>query len=38
MVVTKASRETGRRKFKGNMDIVLAVDAMEIAPHIDQMV
>ncbi|MGA8650484.1 MAG: NYN domain-containing protein, partial [Xanthobacteraceae bacterium] len=29
---------TGRRKVKGNMDIELAVDAMEIAPHIDQMV
>ena len=30
--------QTGRRKVKGNMDIELAVDAMEIAPHIDQMV
>jgi uncharacterized LabA/DUF88 family protein len=41
-VVTKAAKEfvdqTGRRKVKGNMDIELAVDAMEIAPHIDQMV
>jgi uncharacterized LabA/DUF88 family protein len=41
-VVTKATKEfvdqTGRRKVKGNMDIELAVDAMEIAPHIDQMV
>src|SRR5438045_38976 len=34
-VVTKATKEfvdqTGRRKVKGNMDIELAVDAMEIA-------
>jgi uncharacterized LabA/DUF88 family protein len=41
-VVTKATKEfvdqTGRRKVKGNMDIELAIDAMEIAPHIDQMV
>ena len=41
-VVTKATKEfvdqTGRRKVKGNMDIELAVDAMEIAPFIDQMV
>src|SRR6202158_5575261 len=41
-VVTKATQEfvdqTGRRKVKGNMDIELAVDAMEIAEHIDQMV
>jgi uncharacterized LabA/DUF88 family protein len=41
-VVTKATKEfvdqTGRRKVKGNMDIELAVDAMEIADHIDQMV
>src|ERR1700689_1908034 len=41
-VVTKATKElvdqTGPRKVKGNMDIELAVDAMEIAPHIDQMV
>ena len=41
-VVTKAAKElvdqTGRRKIKGNMDVELAVDAMEIAPHIDQMV
>ena len=41
-VVTKATKEfveqTGRRKIKGNMDIELAVDAMEIAPFIDQMV
>src|SRR5947207_1745567 len=41
-VVTKATKEfvdqTGRRKVKGNMDIELAVDAMEVAEHIDQMV
>jgi uncharacterized LabA/DUF88 family protein len=40
-VVTKATKEyvdsTGRRKVKGNMDIELAVDAMELAPHIDEM-
>jgi uncharacterized LabA/DUF88 family protein len=41
-VVTKATKEfvdqTGRRKVKGNMDIELAVDAMEIAGAIDHMV
>jgi uncharacterized LabA/DUF88 family protein len=41
-VVTKPLREftdaTGRRKVKGNMDIELAVDAMELAPFIDHMV
>jgi uncharacterized LabA/DUF88 family protein len=41
-VVTKATKEfvdqTGRRKVKGNMDIELAVDAMELAGSIDQMV
>ena len=41
-VVTKATKEfidaSGRRKVKGNMDIELAVHAMEIAAHIDQMV
>jgi uncharacterized LabA/DUF88 family protein len=41
-VVTKAAREftdsMGRRKIKGNMDIELAVDAMELSPHIDQMI
>ena len=41
-VVTKATKEfidvSGRRKVKGNMDIELAVDAMELAGHIDQMV
>jgi uncharacterized LabA/DUF88 family protein len=41
-VVTKATKEfvdaSGRRKVKGNMDIELAVDAMEIADHVDQIV
>jgi uncharacterized LabA/DUF88 family protein len=41
-VVTKAIKEfvdqTGRRKVKGNMDIELAVNAMEIAGHMDHMV
>ena len=41
-VVTKATKEfvdaIGRRKVKGNMDIELAVDAMEMAEHLDQMV
>ena len=40
--VTKATKEfldaSGRRKLKGNMDIELAVDAMELAGHIDQMI
>src|SRR6202795_4411667 len=41
-VVTKATKEfidaSGRRKVKGNMDIELAVDAMGLAEHIDEMV
>ena len=41
-MVTKPTKEftdaTGRRKVKGNMDIELAVDAMELAEHIDEMV
>jgi uncharacterized LabA/DUF88 family protein len=41
-VVTKPAKEftdsAGRRKVKGNMDIELTVDAMEIAEHIDHMV
>jgi uncharacterized LabA/DUF88 family protein len=40
--VTKMAKETldasGRRKIKGNMHIDLAVDAMELAEHIDRMV
>jgi uncharacterized LabA/DUF88 family protein len=41
-VVTKPTKEfvdaLGRRKVKGNMDIELAVDAMEMADYIDQLV
>ncbi len=41
-VVTKPVKEftdaQGRRKVKGNMDIELAVDAMELAPFITHMV
>ena len=41
-VVTKSVREfvdqTGRRKIKGNMDIELVVDAMQIADHVDHIV
>ena len=41
-MVTKPAKEfidsQGRRKVKGNMDIELAVNAMELAPHIDHMV
>ena len=41
-VVTKAVKEftdaSGRRKVKGNMDVELAVDAMDLAEKIDQMV
>src|ERR1700674_630827 len=41
-VVTKPTKEfvdsTGRRKVKGNMDIELAVDAMEMAEHVDLLV
>jgi uncharacterized LabA/DUF88 family protein len=41
-VVTKLTKEyidaNGRRKLKGNMDIELAVDAMELAAHVDQIV
>jgi uncharacterized LabA/DUF88 family protein len=40
--VTKPTKEfidsTGRRKVKGNMDIELAIDALELAPFIDCMV
>ena len=40
--MTKPTKEfvdsLGRRKVKGNMDIELAVDAMEMAEHIDHMV
>jgi uncharacterized LabA/DUF88 family protein len=41
-VVTKPTRElidaAGSRKVKGNMDVELAVDAMELAKHMDEMV
>lgn len=41
-MVTKPTKEfvdaTGRRKVKGNMDIELAVDAMELADHLDHLV
>src|ERR1700712_5735502 len=41
-VVTKPAKEftdsAGRRKIKGNMDIELAIDALELAPHLDEMV
>jgi uncharacterized LabA/DUF88 family protein len=41
-MVTKPAREfvdrEGRRKVKGNMDIELTIDAMEMAPHVDHIV
>jgi uncharacterized LabA/DUF88 family protein len=41
-VVTKNTKEFtdafGRRKLKGNMGIELAVDAMQLADHLDEMV
>jgi len=41
-VITKPAKEftdaTGRRKIKGNMDLELAVDVMELADHIDHVV
>lgn len=41
-VVTKNGKEftdeVGRRKVKGSMDVELAIDAMELADHIGQMV
>ena len=41
-VITKPMKEftdaSGRRKVKGNMDIELAIDAMEMAPHVDHLV
>ncbi len=41
-VMTKPAKEffdtSGRRKVKANMDIELAVDAMELAEYIDEMV
>jgi uncharacterized LabA/DUF88 family protein len=41
-VVTKHAKEytdsMGSRKVKGNMNVELAVDAMELAPHLDHIV
>jgi uncharacterized LabA/DUF88 family protein len=41
-VVTKAAKEftdaMGRRRIKGDMDIEIAVDMMELAPHVDHIV
>ena len=41
-MVTKPTKEftdaTGRRKLKGNMDIELAVDAMELSEYLDHIV
>ena len=41
-VVTKPAKEftdaTGRRKIKGNMDIEIAVDIMQLAPSLDHIV
>ncbi len=41
-MVTKPTKEftdqTGRRKIKGNMDIELAIDVMEMASHLDHIV
>jgi uncharacterized LabA/DUF88 family protein len=41
-MVTKPLREyagpAGRRKFKGNMDVEIAVDVMELAAHLDHIV
>jgi len=41
-VITKPTKEyidaSGRRKLKNRMDVELAVDAMQVAEHIDEMV
>jgi uncharacterized LabA/DUF88 family protein len=41
-MVTKPTKEftdaAGRRKIKGNMDIELAIDVMEMAQHLDHVV
>lgn len=41
-VVSKTAKtftdDSGRRRLKGNMNIELAVDALELAPHIDRAV
>jgi uncharacterized LabA/DUF88 family protein len=41
--VTKAAKEytdpdSGRRRVKGDMDVELTIDALDLAPHITQMV
>jgi uncharacterized LabA/DUF88 family protein len=39
-VITKAAKEftdaSGRRRVKGNMDVELAIEMLELAPHLDQ--
>ena len=41
-MITKPAKEftdsMGRRKIKGNMDIEIAVEALELAPHYDHMI
>jgi uncharacterized LabA/DUF88 family protein len=41
-MITKPAKEfidsQGSRKIKGNMDIELTVDAMELAPHVDHII
>jgi len=41
-IVTKPAKEfidaMGRRKIKGNMDIELAIDVMEMTPHLDHII
>ena len=41
-MITNTAKEftdsQGRRKVKGNMDIELTVNAMELAPHVDHIV
>src|SRR5258706_2999139 len=41
-LVSKPTKEfidaAGRKKIKGNMDIEIAVDALELAPHIDHVI
>ncbi|HAU28851.1 MAG TPA: NYN domain-containing protein [Rhodospirillaceae bacterium] len=41
-MITKPAKEftdaQGRRKIKGNMDIELAIDMMEMAPHLDHII
>lgn len=41
-IITKPAKEftdaAGRRKVKGNMDIELTIDALELAPHIEHAV